>query len=386
MPKAQWLIASLLYGAFCVQQAQADINGGGSTFTRPLYQTSGVLTAGFAPYIGADQGRDKVAFLQNNYSVLVPGAAPKTVHWVASESRLSAVELSNYALAHQAQFGKLIQVPSAATSVAIPFNKPGSHELDLSIDTLCGVFSGRLSRWELIQGSARSGPITVVYPKGSSGFTELFTRFLNAKCNETGTFAVTTYFDSSYSGGLPAGALAANSGDAIMTAVNVWDGAITFMSPALAAPTLAGLDDGNKVARITGVSPAPANIVNAINSVALPPIAERSNPDKWVPVFGRNWEQGVLPYPQSGYPILGYTNLIFSQCYADATQSNQVRDFLARHYGALEARNNDQAIRAQGMLPLHPSWKVAVRSSFLSATNALSIGNPNVCNGIGRPL
>lgn len=38
------------------------------------------------------------------------------------------------------------------------------------------------------------------------------------------------------------------------------------------------------------------------------------------------------------------------------------------------------------MLPLHPSWKVAVRSSFLSATNALSIGNPNVCNGIGRPL
>ena len=127
MPKAQWLIASLLYGAFCVQQAQADINGGGSTFTRPLYQTAGVLTAGFAPYIGADQGRDKVAFLQNNYSVLVPGAAPKTVHWVASESRLSAVELSNYALAHQAQFGKLIQVPSAATSVAIPFNKPGSH-------------------------------------------------------------------------------------------------------------------------------------------------------------------------------------------------------------------------------------------------------------------
>ncbi len=386
MPKAQWLIASLLYGAFCVQQAQADINGGGSTFNRPLYQSAGVLTPGFAPYIGANQGREKVAFLLNDYNVLVPGAAPRTVHWVASESRLSAVEQSNYAVAYGAQFGKLIQVPSAATSVAIPFNKPGSQALDLSIDALCGVFSGRLAGWDWIQGSGRTGPITVVYPKGSSGFTELFTRFLNAKCNETGTFAVTNNFEYSYSGGLPTGALAASSADAIMAAVNARDGAITFMSPALAAPTPAGLDDGNKVARVAGVSPAPANIVDAINSVPLPSIAERTNPDKWVPLFGKYWEPGVVPYPQTGYPILGYTNLIFSQCYADATQSNQVRDFLARHYGALEARNNDQAIRAQGMLPLHPSWKVAVRSSFLSATNALSIGNPNVCNGIGRPL
>ncbi|MBF3173840.1 protein disulfide reductase, partial [Pseudomonas aeruginosa] len=83
-----------------------------------------------------------------------------------------------------------------ATSVALPFNKSGSNAVHFAdVNTLCGVFSGRLTDWSQIPGSGRSGAITVVYRSESSGTTELFTRFLNASCSSTlegGTFAITT--------------------------------------------------------------------------------------------------------------------------------------------------------------------------------------------------
>ncbi|BAQ74987.1 MULTISPECIES: substrate-binding domain-containing protein [Pseudomonas] len=386
MFKRNVLAASLTLAALCsAQAALADINGGGATLPQPLYQTAGVLTAGFAPYIGVGSGNGKAAFLNNDYTKFVAGTTGKNVHWAGSDSKLSSTELSNYAAAHNAAWGPLIQVPSVATSVAIPFNKAGATAVDLSVDQLCGVFSGRLSKWEDIPSSGRTGPLTVVYRSESSGTTELFTRFLNAKCAETGTFNVTTTFASSYTGGLPAGAVAATGSQGVMTALNAADSRITYMSPDYAAPTLAGLDDATKVARVAGVSPAPGNVSAAIGGVAIPALADRANPDKWVPVFGKAGVAGTVPYPDSGYPILGFTNLIFSQCYADATQTSQVRDFFARHYGQNTSSNNDDAIQANRFVPLPASWKGVIRTTFLTASNGLSIGNSNVCNNIGRP-
>jgi ABC-type phosphate transport system substrate-binding protein len=367
----------------------ADINGGGATLPQPLYQTNGVLTTGFAAYIGVGSGNGKAAFLNNDYTKLKPGVTGINVHWAGSDSKLSTTELSNYVSAHGAAWGPLIQVPSVATSVAIPFNKAGTANVDLSVNQLCGVFSGRLNDWSQITGSGRTGAINVVYRNESSGTTELFTRFLNAKCAETGTFAITTNFASSYSGGLPAGAVPAVSSQGVMDALNAAQGRITYMSPDYAATTLAGLSDATKVAKVAGVSPAPANVSAAIAAVAVPAAANRSNPNAWVPVFAATTsptDPSVVAYPTTGYPILGFTNLIFSQCYADGTQSTQVRDFFTRHYGANAATNNDAAITANRFVPLPAAWKTAVRSSFLTATSAQNIGNTNVCNAIGRPL
>ena len=392
MFKRNVLAASLTLAALCsAQAAMADINGGGATLPQPLYQTAGVLTAGFAPYIGVGSGNGKAAFLNNDYTKFVAGTTGKNVHWAGSDSKLTAAELNSYATGHQAAWGKLIQVPSVATSVAVPFNKAGTAAVDLSVNDLCGVFSGRVSDWSQIAGSGRTGAITVVYRNESSGTTELFTRFLNAKCAETGTFAVTTNFASSYSGGLPAGAVAAVTSQGVMDALNAGDGRITYMSPDYAAPTLAGLDDATKVAKVAGVSPAPANVSSAIAAVAVPDTTVRGDQNLWVPVFTSQANIDANPsdkslrlYPTSGYPILGFTNLIFSQCYANATQTQQVRDFFTRHYGA--TANNDTAITNHRFVPLPASWKLAVRQSFLTSTNNLYIGHSNVCNGIGRPL
>ena len=377
----------LLCSGICAPLAIADVNGGGATLPQPLYQTPGVLTAGFAPYIGVGSGNGKQAFLNNDYTRFVAGDTSKNVHWAASDSKLTSTELSYYNSTHSATWGPLIQVPSAATSVAIPFNKTGTANVDLSVNQLCGIFSGRLNDWGQITSAGRTGAITVVYPQGSSGTTELFTRFLNAKCAETGTFVVTTNFASAYSGGLPAGAISANRSQDIMNAVNAAQGRITYMSPAYAASTLEGLDDATKVARVAGVSPAPANISAAIAAVAVPALANRTNPNAWIPVFAAAFnpnDPSVMQYPTTGYPILGFTNVIFSQCYADATQTTQVRDFFRRHYGSLI--NSDSAITANRLVPLPWYWKTAIRESFVFSTGGLTIGNTSVCNGIGRPL
>ncbi|MGU9805779.1 UNVERIFIED_CONTAM: substrate-binding domain-containing protein [Pseudomonas sp. CM11] len=395
MFKRNVLAVSLTLAGLCAAQAaMADVNGGGATLPQPLYQTAGVLTAGFAPYIGVGSGAGKAAFLNNDYTRFVPGDTSKNVHWAGSDSKLTQAELNAYVTNHGTAWGPLIQVPSVATSVAIPFNKTGTANVDLSVAQLCGVFAGTLTDWNQITGSGRSGPITVTYRAESSGTTELFTRFLNAKCPTAvpavpGTFAITTNFASSYSLGLPAGAVAATGSQAVMDAVNAAQGRITYMSPDYAATTLAGLDDATKVARVAGVSPAPANVSAAIAAVTVPAAANRANPNAWVPVFAATTnpsDPSVVAYPTTGYPILGFTNVIFSQCYADATQTTQVRDFFTRHYNATAASSNDAAITANRFVPLPGAWKSAIRGSFLTASNALSIGNTNVCNGVGRPL
>ena len=379
--------------------AMADLNGGGATLPETVYQTADVLTAGFAPYLGVGSGRGKVAFLTNDYSKLRPGITNKNVHWAASDSKLTAAELLAYKTNKQPTWGKLIQVPSFATSVAIPFNKAGTNAVDLSVHQLCGVFSGRLTNWKQISGSGRTGAIIVVYQSESSGTTELFTRFLNAKCNEAKKFAVTTTFQDSYgfvagvsAATLPAGAVPADTSKAAMNALSAREGRITYMSPAYAASTLAGLEDATKVAKVSGYSPAPANISAAIGQILAP---TQTRPDgsriddtdqfNWVPVFGAsNYGSATFAYPSNGYPILGFTNLIFSQCYANAAQTAQVQDFFLLHYDA--ALNNDAVISDNRFVPLPANWKQAVTDTFATVSNAQGIGNTSVCNAIGRPL
>ncbi|MFL1391171.1 substrate-binding domain-containing protein [Pseudomonas tritici] len=399
MFKRNVLAVSMTLAALCSAQAAfADVNGGGATLPQPLYQTAGVLTAGFAPYIGVGSGKGKLAFLNNDYSQF--GTGTKNVHWAGSDSKLSAAELLAYKNNKQPTWGKLIQVPSVATSVAIPFNKTGTNAVDLTIPQLCGVFSGRLTTWNQITGSGRTGPITVVYRDESSGTTELFTRFLNAKCTaEAKKFAVTTTFKDSYgfvagvsAGSVPAGAVAATTSQGVMTALNAAQGRITYMSPDYAATTLAGLDDATKVAKVAGVSPAPGNVSAAIGQIPAPTEAradgsfiDATNQDNWVPVFAATASgPATFAYPSSGYPILGFTNLIFSQCYADANQTTQVQDFFLRHFGEFD--NNDAAISANRFVPLPTNWKQAITDTFATVSNAQGIGNTSVCNAIGRPL
>lgn len=138
MYKRSLIAASLSVAALVSAQAMADINGGGATLPQQLYQEPGVLTAGFAAYIGVGSGNGKAAFLNNDYTKFVAGTTNKNVHWAGSDSKLSKTNETNpYLSAHGSAWGPLIQVPSVATSVALPFNKSGSNAVNFAdVNTL----------------------------------------------------------------------------------------------------------------------------------------------------------------------------------------------------------------------------------------------------------
>ena len=93
----------------------------------------------------------------------------------------------------------------------------------------------------------------------------------------------------------------------------------------------------------------------------------------WVPTFAN---------PTAGYPIVGYTNLVFSQCYKDTADNTRIQTFLKRHYTGV----NNAAISSHSFIPLSTTWQKAVYDNFVATTSSLRIGDTNTCNGIGRPL
>ncbi len=156
------------------------------------------------------------------------------------------------------------------------------------------------------------------------------------------------------------------------------DGRIGYVGP----DVIPSLTDATKVAKVKSFSPDEVSVQATLETAAPPTGAAAENPANWVPVFGN---------PSAGYPIAGYTNFVFGQCYKNATVGANVRGFLTRHYGSVvvagvEQGPNDAAIRAHKFIPLTKAWRDAVRARFATASNAGAVNNPSTCASIGRPL
>ncbi|WAF83489.1 substrate-binding domain-containing protein [Metapseudomonas otitidis] len=368
---------SLAVAGLCSAQAMAAVVGGGATLPQNLYNTATVLPSGFNAYIGVGSGAGKAAVLNNDATKLnLPSGT--TVDYAGSDSVLSAAELSAYKNAHQSpavpatdanNWGPLIQIPSAITSVTIPYKKTSVTSLNLTSPQLCGIFSGSITNWNQI--SSANGPITVVYERGSSGPTEIFTRHLNSQCADQ--FRVSSTFANAALGGVPAYAVAVSGSAQMASTVAATDGAIGYVGPA-------DIDATNPtvVAKVNGNLPAVGRVSVPLSNFAPPSTtADRADPSKWA---------AVLANPATGYSIVGYTYLVFSQCYQDRADMLAIRAFLLRHYGLNASNNNDDEIVANKLIPLTTAWKDAIRTTFALPTNSLGIGNPSACNGIGRPL
>ena len=371
MFKRTLIAASLTVAALASAQAMAaNVTGGGASLPAALYKGSAnsILPANFS-YAVTGSGIGKSAFLSNTASQF---GTTGTVHFAASDSILNATELSNYTANFGTSYGPLIQLPSVATSVAIPYKKTGNTTLNLTSAQLCDALSGAKTTWgELLNNDAKTDPtvIRVVYRTASSGTTEILTRHLNSVC--PGQFAVNTTFTSARLGGspLPGNWVGVVNTADVATAVNAVNGSIGYVGPD-------GVNASSNavVARINGVQPTSANVNAALSSAALP--ATPSNPAQWVPVVAN---------PGTGYAMAAYTNFIFGQCYKDAAVAADVKAFLTQHYST---PGNAVATAAHGFIPVPTNWKNAVTANFItnSSGNNLDINNASVCNGVGRPL
>jgi len=387
------LVATALLATAGAASAQTAVTGGGASLPADLYkgQADSILPANFS-YAVTGSGTGKKAFLENNSALF---STTGTVHFAGSDSVLSGTELSIYNSTYNVstdanRYGALVQIPSVATSVTIPFNKAGSA-VDLSVAQICGVFSGKITSWSSID-SNRSGNIQVVYRGESSGTTELLARFLTSACqpvdvsgttlkltNGVPAFSVQSTFANLFTT-VPSNFIAApaTGGTSLYNAVYAVDGRVGYVGP----DVIPSLVDATKVAKVKGFSPDEVSVQATLETAAPPTGAAAENPANWVPVFGN---------PTAGYPIAGYTNFVFGQCYKNATVGANVRGFLTRHYGStvvngVEQGPNDAAIRAHKFIPLTKAWRDAVRTRFATASNAGAVNNPSTCANIGRPL
>ncbi|MFO5990952.1 phosphate ABC transporter substrate-binding protein PstS, partial [Pseudomonas aeruginosa] len=368
MFKRSLIAASLSVAALVSAQAMA-VTGGGASLPAELYKGSAdsILPANFS-YAVTGSGTGKNAFLTNNSSLF---GTTGTVHYAGSDSVLSGSELTTYNSNYNGTYGPLIQIPSVATSVTVPYRKDGNTTLNLTSAQLCDAFSGAKTTWGQLLGTTDSTPIRIVYRTGSSGTTELFTRHLNSICPTR--FATNSTFTNARlpaGGTLPSNWVGVAATSTVVSTVKATNGSLGYVSP-----DAVNINSNAEVSRVNGNLPTQANVSTALGSVAPPAnAADRADPSKWVPVFTN---------PSAGYSIVGYTNFVFGQCYKDASVSTDVRAFINKHYGGT---TTNAAVAAHGFIPLTPAWKSAIVSAFYTGTSEnLAIGNTNVCNTKGRP-
>ncbi|MGY1447574.1 substrate-binding domain-containing protein [Pseudomonas chlororaphis] len=378
-------LAGALTG-LCTAPASAALDGGGSYLMQGFYTTPGVLPPTAGGYRAAGSGAGKQALLTNDSVALTPDYPESfSVDYAISESRLTASELAKYRSAHQApgamvgsaaDWGPLIQLPVAITSVAVPYRvrltsgQPVT-DLDLNGGMLCGLFSGAISTWDQINPAYSRTPVTVIYRADGSGTSELLTRHLNSLCPQA--FSTSNRFATAHYGPLPGHWRAERSDQDLLARVAVSEGAIGYSGPS-------GLDISSnaQVARVNGLLPPTA--ITPISLTQIPPPAtamDRADPHKWAPDIAN---------PAYGYAMVGYSYLLLGQCYRDPQDATALRIFLLRHFGPNPEAGNDARLIAQHLIPLDAVWKKAVRDNFLLSTSPLGLNNPSVCNGIGRSL
>lgn len=379
--------------------AQQVVVSGGATLPLPLYQDEiSAFSPTFKPYVGKGSGAGKTAFLTNNAAGF---DSTGVVHWAGSDSILTQVQINDYLntglgkLGNPAGHGPLLQIPSVGTPVTISYKGP-TADITLSKAQLCGVLSGKFTKWSEVGVSSGSAPdaFTVIYRSESSGTSELLTRHLQAVCGTDSNVAFagkSTFAQEFPSNTPPANFTAATGSAGVATAINAQASAITYLSPDPAftvALKQASLTNTNNS---TTYAPTSANVSTALASAAALPTAagpvERSPAGaSWLDTNNQgnpfNWVRSTVN-PGSGYPIVGYTNFVISQCYTDAAVATAVKNFLTSHYSAANSvvgGSNPGKVDQHKLVPLTPANRARVLGAFVNGTAAnLNINNATTC-------
>lgn len=433
--------------------AQPIVVSGGAMLPQPLYQDEidDFPAPLFHPYAAIGSIAGKAAFLANTPASLGRTGA---VHWVGSESILTTAQIGAYLktglgrLDNPAGHGPMIQIPAAGTAVTIAYKGPAA-EVTLSKTQLCRVISGLTTRWSDLGVDPGSAPDSfhVIYHSDDSGVTELLTRHLEATCgmdsavqfNGNSTFA--QVFPSKTP---PVNFIAASGSRGVVAALAGEVSAITYLG---VDPAFVGaLKLAKLINPYNGRAYAPTleHVYGALSGTAIQPqdsgpVERRPDGVDWLNSNNQanpfNWVRSSVS-PAAGYPIVGFTNFVFSQCYADPAVSEAIKRFLLSHYSARNSAADWGSIvfrpfitpqRAREMLafiadkpnssiakyyrsmlaamydehadpadrgaldqhqlmPLPPVHRTRLLSAFVFGTNAnLDIGNPTVCsNYAGR--
>jgi len=404
------------------------------------YATSTGGTVGVY-YENAGSGAGQTAFYADDPSQFGNGdlAGAFHVHFGASDafvvpgSGLGSIIGAGHPMVSGGQF---IQVPMFGTPITIAVKNKlvtANGGAKLNDNDLCGIFSGLLTNWN--QTSAKgltAGKIQVYWrnDNGGSGTTFLLLQHLAKVCTDftntasSATFngftatGATTKFAKLFVGNNSA-AISADTTHTLLWTIptqpganfngakgsgKVADGivndatgsAIGWLSPdftAIAAvPNPAGgalpysklfvaalLNNG------TYYSPSVVNTTAALLAGGgTPPAGKPGIGGATDPAVQTNWVPQIAA-PGKGYPIVGYTNINFAQCYKSATVAKTIEAVLQNQ---INGKYNVE-MNARGFVPvtsiagqaLSNAFGKAIINNFVTNTtgNKLNINNPTVC-------
>jgi len=291
-----------------------------------------------------------------------------------------------------------------ATPVVI-FGKSafGPPSLQLASAQLCGIFGGVITNWKQLDGTLPDADISVVYRTESSSATALLTQHLAEVCvgENTGdaTFVGQSVFADVFGGpnNMPSHFVAATGDNGVQVELSspVRPEQIAYLSPDPQYTPPVNAAVAELVNRNSGIAYTPTvlSIETAISgSLVLPagPMVldpeDASYTEPTNPAYPRNWAP-LVNDPIDGYPIVGTSNMLFSQCYAGnrgggpnlhATDIEvAVRDFLERHYTT--------DFSPSGLVPLPTVITNTIRATFVDGllyAGTLQIGDAAYCSSI----
>jgi ABC-type phosphate transport system substrate-binding protein len=408
------LAAALSFGV--AHAATTTINAGGSSLAAPTY------IAEFQAYTKANptilfnfeavgSGGGQKALLNNDItqfqppnvtsSTLTYGTIVGTqVDIGASDSFFSSSQLTNPSTGsytNSAADGPVIQIPTFGTPITIPYNESlQTAALTLTDAQVCGVLSGKINDWHTLNTKIPAGTtINVVYRSDSSGTTFLLTQHLNAVCTSANSsfptlpVAITKTFAGLFTNSTPPSNFTGESGSqAVAMQMVATSGSFGYLSPdytsiapksasttSLKVATLVNAKNGKSytpsVANTeTGLANGGAGSTNAAPPSTL---AAAMNPLNWVP---------AIPVTTSGYPIVGYTTMDLSTCYANKTAGTAINAFLTAQYQTASYKTiiTNNGFAALSNTAASP-YVTAVVADFLSNKNGynLNIDNATTC-------
>lgn len=414
--------SALTFGA--AHAASTTINVGGSSLAAPSYIAEFQKYTAANPsilfsYEAVGSGGGQAAFLSNDITQFEGTHVPAgtitygtivgtQVDIGASDAFLLASQLTNPATGSYASTdgngftgsavdGPLIQIPTFGTPITIPFNETGVKSgLTLTDAKLCGILSGKINDWHTLVSTIPAGTtINVVYRTDGSGTTFLTTQHLNAVCTSSNSsfpvlpVPITKTFASLFTNSTPPANFTGESGSGnVATQLVNTANSLGYLSPDFTsiAPKSANTTS-LKVASLTNAvngkvfSPSVANTETGLKNPgpgstnATPPatLSDAMNPLNWVP---------AIPQTKAGYPIVGYTTMELSSCYASKTAGSAIVALLTDQY---KASGYETIITNNGFAALANTaaskYVAAVVNTFLSNTSKynLNVDNATTC-------
>jgi phosphate transport system substrate-binding protein len=285
--------------------AAATLNGSGSTFQQAYDET---VISGFQ----SEQPAVTVTYAGGGSGKGQTDLAAGLVQWAGSDSTVKPEDVASYK-------GPFLYFPTVGAPITVSYNLSGVDKLQLSADTIAGIFQGTIKTWDDAaiksdnpSASLPSTAITVAHRSDGSGTTAQFTKYLTKAAPTAWTLGTdkTVAWPASEQGGN------GNAGVAqIVKGTNGAVGYVDFSDAKAAGLSLAAV----KNASGKYVAPSTSAATAAMSTATV------------------NADLTFDPLDASGakaYPITSPTYILVYTSQSDAAVGNALKGFLNYIYGA----------------------------------------------------